>query len=232
MAEDGYQWWIARLAANLHLTDLVRLDHFRGFVGYWRVPADHETAIHGKWKNGPGLALFEALKEALGSLPLIAEDLGDITPDVHELRLHLGLPCMRVLHFAFGEDNADHAPHQIAPDTVIYTGTHDNDTTVGWYRSIDDKTKERLALYTGHSKAENVHLALTRLAYTSVAHLAILPVQDVLGLGSEARMNVPGVADGGWTWRLDAKQLAAHHAHRLQELAKLTGRGVRSGDRP
>lgn len=224
MAEDGYRWWTARIAANLRLTDMVRLDHFRGFAGYWRVPAGEETAIHGEWKKGPGLALFEALKNALGNLPLIAEDLGDITPDVDELRRQLALPSMRVLHFAFGEVDGEHAPHQLTPNTVVYTGTHDNDTTTGWYGSLDDESRQRLALYTGCSQAENVHLALTRLAYTSVAGLAVLPLQDVLGLGSEARMNVPGLAEGNWAWRLDAEQLTAAHANGLHKLAEVSGR--------
>ena len=224
MAEEGYGWWIDRLRANLRLADRVRFDHFRGFAGYWRVEASETTAENGEWVDGPGLALFEALRDALGSLPLVAEDLGEITPDVDELRLALGLPGMRVLHFAFGEVNGTHIPHRFDPNTVVYTGTHDNDTTLGWYASADEETRQRFATYAGPHHEEEVHRVLTRLAHTSVASLSILPVQDVIGLGGEARMNVPGLPEGNWAWRLDPDQLTTEHAADLRLLAQISGR--------
>ena len=230
MAEDGYRWWIDRLAANLRLADLVRLDHFRGFAGYWRVPADEETAVNGEWQKGPGRPLFDAMKHALGSLPLVAEDLGEITPDVDELRRGLDLPCMRVLQFAFDDIDGDHAPHRLEPSTALYTGTHDNDTTTGWYNALSGEAKQRFALYAGAADENNIHHTLTRLAYTSVALLAILPIQDVLGLPTEARMNTPGLPDGNWAWRLDAGQLTAEHATRLRELADVSGRLPRGAE--
>ena len=223
MAEDGYSWWVARLAATLELCDLVRLDHFRAFAAYWRVPAAEETAEHGTWVDGPGLPLFEALRQALGDLPLIAEDLGVITRDVEALRRDAGLPGMKVLQFAFSEPDSRHLPHRYQRSSVVYTGTHDNDTTRGWYRGLDRAAKRRVRSTTG-SGARRVHQALIRLAYTSVADLAVVPMQDVLGLGSEARMNVPGSAGGNWSWRLDASALEPKIAERLRSLAELSGR--------
>ena len=225
MAEDDYAWWVDRLAANLRLTDRVRLDHFRAFAAYWRVPAGDKTAVNGTWVTGPGRALFDALETVFGSpLPLVAEDLGEITPDVHELRNSLDLPGMRVLHFAFDDVDGDHIPHRLTPCTVIYTGTHDNNTTVGWYHSASEETRQRFAHYTGHNEPEGVEIALIRLAYTAVAELAVVPAQDVLGLGSEARMNTPGLAEGNWVWRLNAGQLTDGHAERLRQLAEVSAR--------
>jgi 4-alpha-glucanotransferase len=225
MAENGYAWWIDRLAANLRLTDRVRLDHFRGFAAYWRVPAGEETAVNGTWAPGPGRPLFNALEAAFGSpLPLVAEDLGEITPDVHELRRGLGLPGMRVLQFAFDDLDGDHIPHRLTPRTVVYTGTHDNDTTAGWFRSASPETRQRFTRYTGHDGPEGAARALTRLAYTTVADLAVIPAQDVLGLGGEARMNIPGQGEGNWAWRLDAGQLTEGHATELRQLAEVSGR--------
>ncbi|MCP3960416.1 MAG: 4-alpha-glucanotransferase [bacterium] len=223
MAEDGYSWWVARLSAALETSDLVRIDHFRGFAGFWRVPAGDETAENGAWVDGPGMALFDALREALGELPLIAEDLGVITPDVEELRRDAGLPGMKVLQFAFGAPNSEYLPHRYERDSVVYTGTHDNDTTRGWYRGLDRAAKRRVRAYSG-SGARRVHQALIRLAYTSAADLAVVPMQDVLGLGSEARMNTPAVEGGNWSWRLEESMLDPKAAGRLRSLAELTGR--------
>ncbi len=222
MHATGYAWWCARMAANLRLVDLVRLDHFRGFAGYWQVPAGEETAIPGRWVEGPGMALFAALRKALGTLPVVAEDLGHITPDVDALRRELAVPGMHVLQFGFHPDSA-HAVHHQRPASVVYTGTHDNDTTVGWYRELPDEDRQTVRDLSG-GRDRDIHWALIRLAYTSVAELAVVPVQDVLGLGSEARMNIPGSAEGNWTWRLEPGQPSAEPADRLRRLAELSAR--------
>ncbi|MCB1057958.1 MAG: 4-alpha-glucanotransferase [Acidobacteria bacterium] len=231
MAEDGFSWWIRRLRANLWLTDVVRLDHFRGFAAYWSVPAGETTAIRGEWIPGPGAELFEAFLRELGELPLVAEDLGVITPDVVALRDGFGLPGMHVLQFGLTDPESIHAPHNHVRRAVVYTGTHDNDTTVGWYESLDRRERREVRRYTG-STSKTMHWALIRLAYTSVAETAVVPVQDVLGLGAEARMNTPGVADGNWGWRYEESSyehatLSLELAARLRELAAVTGRGPR-----
>ena len=209
---------------GLLLHDELRLDHFRGFAGYWAVPADAETAEEGAWEPGPGLALFEAVRAALGKLPFVAEDLGLITEDVTVLRKALELPGMRVLQFGFGEDDSDHAPSNLTSDVVVYTGTHDNDTTRGWFAALDPETKERVLEGVG-GDADGVVWNLIRVAMTSVADVAIFPLQDVLDLGSEARMNVPGVATGNWSWRVHSDSFTQERADRLRRLAEKTGRG-------
>ena len=225
MADDGFSWWVERLAANLRWCDALRLDHFRGFEAYWRVPADAETAAAGDWAPGPGKALFDALEKALGPLPLIAEDLGDITPEVESLRRELGLPGMKILQFAFNSDDSEHLPHHHEPATVVYTGTHDNQTSAGWAEHLDPDSARRLRLHTGaEGEPGDIAWSLIRTAYLSPAETAIVPIQDVLGLGNEARMNVPAVAEGHWTWRLDGDQLTAEHAARLRALAEASGR--------
>ena len=228
--EDGYRWWIERLRANLELCDRLRIDHFRGFAAYWRVLAEAETAVDGEWVEGPGRELFDAVRDALGplsaaDLPLVAEDLGVITPDVEALRRGLGLPGMKVLHFAFDEEDSDHLPRHYEPACVVYTGTHDNDTTVSWYRDLDDEARRRLhrCLGTGGDAGE-IHWALIRLAYESLAETAMVPVQDVLGLDGEARMNTPANAEGNWSWRLRPSQLGSELAGRLRALAEAAGR--------
>ena len=221
MKERGYAWWTARLANNLRTCDRLRLDHFRAFAGYWSVPAADETAENGTWEAGPGLALFDAWREAFGDLPLVAEDLGVITPDVVKLRRDAGLPGIKVLQFAFGDADSDHLPHNFERRSVVYTGTHDNNTTRGWFRSLDRETRRRVRRYAGRGK---VHRAFIRLAYTSVAELAIVPAQDVLGLGAEARMNTPAVAAGNWRWRLNPGALDDKAAIRLRSLAAVSGR--------
>jgi len=224
MAEDDYAWWVARLRRTLAQADLVRIDHFRGFAAYWQVPVDEETAINGQWIPGPGEAFFDAVLRQMGSLPIIAEDLGLITPDVVALRQHYGLPGMRVLQFAFDSDAANvHLPHNHTRDGVIYTGTHDNDTTLGWYATRDVRTQHRARLYTG-CDGSAMHWSLIRLALTSVGDTAIIPLQDVLGLGSEARFNTPGHPHGNWAWRFDAAALRPELAVALRDLAELSGR--------
>jgi 4-alpha-glucanotransferase len=198
---EGYAWWIERLRAQLRWFHLVRLDHFRGFAGYWEVAAGAATAREGRWVDGPGRELFDALGAALGELPLVAEDLGEITDDVVALRRALGLPGMRVLQFGFGDGTSDHRAHRLEPETVVYTGTHDNDTTAGWFATAPEAERRRALDYLGCAEDE-VPWALVRQAWTSVAEVALAPAQDLLGLGGEARMNRPGIAGGNWTWRL------------------------------
>jgi len=216
----GHRWWIERFRRALELVDVVRIDHFRGFVSYWAIPERHKTAKHGRWRPGPGSELFLAVRHALGDLPVIAEDLGLITPAVYRLRDRLGLPGMAVLHWAFGgrRDNP-HAPRNHRENLVVYTSTHDTDTAVGWFRSL--RRREREA--TGIDPAEP-HWGLIEIALASRAALAVIPAQDVLGLGSEARMNRPGRVGGNWRWRLRRGQLTPDLAARLREAAARYGR--------
>ena len=222
-ARTHYHWWIERVRTNLRLADLVRLDHFRGFAAYWEIPASEPTAVNGRWMPGPGLALFEAMREALGALPLVAEDLGFITPEVQELRQAIDVPGMKILQFGFAEADSPHLPHRFEPETVVYTGTHDNDTARGWFEHAPEYDRELARSYLGDD-CTNVAWSLIRTAYTSVAHVAIVPAQDVLGLGSEARMNRPGAEHGNWSWRLAPGALTREHAERLRWLAEITGR--------
>jgi 4-alpha-glucanotransferase len=235
MARQGFAWWIARLRSALSLFDRVRLDHFRGFEACWEVPGRDTTAEYGRWVKGPGAALFDTLARALGTLPIVAENLGVITPEVEALRERYSLPGMAVLQFAFGSDPQGNTfvPHNLTRDTVVYTGTHDNDTTVGWWtagvgdttRSEDDARRERdLARAYLRSDGSEIHWDFIRAALGSVADTAIVPVQDVLGLGSEARMNVPAREQGNWAWRLHPDQLTDVHRDRLRALAELFGR--------
>ena len=224
MAADGYAWWVARFRQTFKTVDIARLDHFRGFAAYWEVPAGETTAINGQWVDGPGADLFDAVRSALGTLPIIAEDLGLITPDVHALREQFQLPGMKVLQFAFPTD-AEHPylPHNYEPNCVVYTGTHDNDTTLGWYHSIDAEEKRNLHRYLGPTP-EPMPWALIRLAYASVADVAVIPLQDILGLGTEARMNTPGKGCGNWSWRYRAHDLHTELHDRLLDLALTYGR--------
>lgn len=236
MEEQGFGWWIERLRANLRQADLVRLDHFRGFAGFWQVPAGNATAKGGRWVNAPGQALFAALAQALGDayggeLPVLAEDLGEITPDVDQLRHDFNLPGMRVLQFGFGAEASGHTPHRIEKRAVVYTGTHDNDTTVGWYRSLGLEERERFHTYTGSSPRE-VHWTLIRVAYATAAELALVPIQDVLGLSSSARMNTPGVGEGNWAFRLKEGDLQKESAERLRRLAEVFERLPRKQPAP
>jgi 4-alpha-glucanotransferase len=207
----GYRWWIERFRRSLELVEMTRVDHFRGFVSYWAVPSRHKTAKRGSWRRGPGRELFDAVARALGGLPLIAEDLGVITPAVYALRDELGLPGMAVLQWAFGPARSNpHALANIQPRQVVYTSTHDTDTAVGWYRSLSAKRRRD----TGLDPAAP-HWELIELALGSRAGLAVVPAQDVLGLGSEARMNRPGHATGNWSWRLRPGELTDSLAARL-----------------
>ena len=227
-ADEGYAWWIERIRHTFSLVDIVRIDHFRGFAGYWEIPASEPTAIAGRWQPGPGAPLFTAITAALGELPIIAEDLGIITPDVDTLRRAFGLPGMRILHFAFGEgaldDNANaYLPHNFEANTVVYTGTHDNNTTQGWWAQCSPAMRQHVLDYLGGTDptGHDIHWQLIRTACASVANTAIHPMQDVLGLGSEQRMNLPGQGEGYWEWRFGWHQVAPLHAARLAEFCKL-----------
>jgi len=225
IARDQYRFWIRRMGRALELYDLVRIDHFRGFSACWAVPAGAPDARGGAWTPGPGLALFDALRRALGGLPLIAEDLGDIDAPVRALRDGAGLPGMLILQFAFGGGPASpFLPHHHVRDAVCYTGTHDNDTTAGWWRAADPAVRSHVAAYLGKPVLADVTWEMIRLACASVADTAIVPVQDILDLGSEARLNVPGMPEKNWTWRMAAGALTADHARRLRALAATFGR--------
>ena len=225
MRETGYAWWLARLRHAFGQADLVRIDHFRGFAGYWEVPGDAETAAAGRWCDGPGMELFDAARRELGELPLVAEDLGVITDDVRELRRELGIPGMRVLQFGLGGGSAEHLPLGWEPDLVVYTGTHDSDTSAGWFASLAPETQRLVSEELGCT--EEIPWAMIRALLTSVADTAIVPLQDLLELGSEARFNTPSVGEGNWSWRFDWPQLTPELARRLRRLAELTRRASR-----
>lgn len=222
--KTGYAWWVERMRRTLQLFDAVRIDHFRGFESAWEIPADEPTAIHGCWRKGPGRELFDVLAERLGPLPIMVEDLGIITPEVRALRDALGYPGMAVLQFAFGGDDTNpYLPHNHIANQVVFTGTHDNDTTLGWYQHAPEYERDHVRRYLSVD-GEDIVNDLIRVAYSSVAETAIIPMQDVLQLGSEARMNVPGRPDGNWTWRFTWDQLEEGRADWFLELALETGR--------
>ncbi|HQS83046.1 MAG TPA: 4-alpha-glucanotransferase [Thiobacillus sp.] len=208
MQADGFLWWRQRLATHFEWFDLVRIDHYRGLVAAWAIPASEPTAIHGEWQPAPGEALLQAIIDDLGRLPLVAEDLGIITPDVVALKEKFGMPGMAVLQFSF-DDHADnpHKPQNITPATVAYTGTHDNDTTAGWWASLPDDARQNAMHQLGVSDPAAMLDTMINTVLDSAAALAMLPLQDVLGLGSSARMNIPGTNNGNWTWRFDWSQL-------------------------
>lgn len=221
LKQRKYDWWMGRLKKNIELFDIVRLDHFRAFDEYWEVPAEENTARNGQWKPGPGKDFFDAVKKELGELPFIAEDLGEITQSVYQLRDAFHLPGMKVLQFAFGSDmpQSPHISHHHEQNFIVYTGTHDNNTTLGWYRTeADDEMKKRIGTYLGKSFNENeIQKELSRLAYSSVAKIVILPMQDILGLDENARMNKPSSGDNNWNWRLTPEQLSGDTEHQLKE---------------
>ena len=224
MARQGFAWWIERLRAQLALSDLVRIDHFIGFTRCWAVPASETTASHGQWLAGPGATIGLAVRQALGHLPVIAEDLGLLTPEAEELRDCFELPGMEVLQFAFAGDASNRfLPHHYKPNCVVYTGTHDNDTTVGWFRSASPQERSFAQRYLARS-GEDIAYDVIRAAMSSVADTVIVPLQDVLVLGSEARMNHPGRADGNWSWRFRPEMLGAWHLSRLCEMTELYDR--------
>jgi 4-alpha-glucanotransferase len=242
MLADGFRWWIERVRATLRIFDIVRIDHFRGFAASWEIPGGDKTAEHGRWVNVPGRELFTAIKRALGDLPIIAEDLGVITPDVEALRDDFGLPGMRILQFAFGGDtkNAD-LPHNYIRNSVVYTGTHDNDTTVSWFssqpgagstRNTEQIERERnFSLNYLNSDGHEIHWDFIRAVLASVADTAIIPLQDLLGLGTEARMNLPNSTTGNWAWRYKTDALTIEVGERLKRLTQLYGRDNKPDDK-
>lgn len=224
MKEDNYSWWIDRFKETLQMVDIVRLDHFRGFEAYWAVPYGEDTAINGTWKKGPGADLFNALEASLGNIPVIAEDLGFITKEVHELREQFNLPGMKILQFAFNSsEESDVIPHRYDKNSVVYTGTHDNETILGWFGSAFSSDKEYALKYM-KSDGKDVAWDFIQLAYSTVSNMAIVPLQDVLALGNEARMNLPGTSGGNWTWRYKEGVLTEDIAYRLADITKLYGR--------
>jgi len=225
MRAHGYDWWIKRLRWATQTCDYIRLDHFRGFAQFWEIPAHELTAINGRWVDGPGDDLFNRVRDALGGLPFFAEDLGYITPDVHALRDRHNIPGLAVLQFGFGDPGAHmYLPHRLTPDRVIYTGTHDNDTTLGWWNSSATE-HERRAVESYCGKMEDgVNWAFIRLAQASVASLSVIPVQDVLGLGSEARLNTPSTHEGNYRWRMQPGSLTSSLQEKLAQLAEVCDR--------
>ena len=226
-AFHGFNWWVERMKSALFLYDRVRIDHFRGFEAYWEVPATEKTAINGRWVKGPGEALFNALIDSLGPLPVIAEDLGVITPDVEALRDRFGFPGMKILQFAFGSGPGNsYLPHNHVREAVVYTGTHDNDTTSGWYAGLPSKEKKQIRDYLG-SDGKDIVGDLVRAALASVANMAVIPLQDILKLDSSGRMNVPGTPRGNWSWRFLADDIREEHRTRLHDLTEMYGRLMR-----
>ena len=224
MRRDGFAFWRERLRRQLERVDLLRLDHFRAFAAHWAIPAGAPDARSGAWRRTPGWALLRTLNEDLGRMPLVAEDLGVITPDVEDLRHGFDLPGMRVLQFGFdGRSDNPHLSHLHERESIVYTGTHDNDTALGWYRSLDGQTARRVDFYFGSTPHEMPD-ALVRAALGSVGKLAVVPVQDILALGSEARLNTPATSAGNWAWRLPPGSLTAELAERYRHLNGAFGR--------
>jgi 4-alpha-glucanotransferase len=222
--QDRYKWWLKRINSTLKLFDFIRLDHFRGFVNYWEVPAGNETAEIGQWLPGPGADFFEVMQNELGVLPIIAEDLGEISTDVYKLRDQFDLPGMKILQFAFSSDPEDpFLPHNYPVNCVAYTGTHDNDTVLGWYQSAPVEEKDFCRRYLARS-GENISWDLIRAVWSSVAKITIAPLQDFLGLGTEARMNYPGRPSGNWSWRVLSHQINSELAQRINEINFLYSR--------
>ena len=224
LAKINYSWWADRLRIIFDQVDVVRIDHFRGFDAYWEIPAGEPTAIIGRWVNGPGVAFFQVIHETLGELPIIAEDLGVITPQVEQLRDQFDFPGMKILQFAFGgERNSNFLPHNFNHNCVVYTGTHDNETTVGWYQNSTSDEKDHVRRYVARDGTD-IAWDLIRLAYASVADSAVVPLQDLMSLGNEARMNFPGKSGGWWRWRYTPEMLTDDIADRLRDLTYLFSR--------
>jgi 4-alpha-glucanotransferase len=226
LKQDGFSWWLERIRSQMEMFDLMRIDHFRGFEAYWEVDAAAETAIDGRWVKGPGESFFQVLKQVFGDLPLVAEDLGVITPEVTALRTAFGLPGMKILQFAFdGSSDNPYLPHNHEVLSVVYTGTHDNNTTLGWYQELEEEERATVRRYLGESD-EAMPALLMRAALASVARLAVIPLQDVLELDGTHRMNVPGVADDNWRWRFQWDQVQEHQKQRLRDWIAMYGRRV------
>lgn len=231
-ARTGYAWWVERVRTSLRRVDMLRIDHFRGFAASWVIPAGSPSAASGHWESGPGKEIFDAIQQALGTLPFVVEDLGLITPDVVELRKELGFPGMSVLQFAFDSGpGSAYLPHNYDANTVVYSGTHDNQTSIGWFRSLPDWVRTNVQRYLGRDGSD-IAWDLIRLAQSSVAELSIVPLQDVMRLDDDARMNFPGTPTGNWVWRFAPHQLHSGLAEGLRELTETYGRTPDSaGDR-
>lgn len=229
LKETGYSWWLRRIEYNLKLFDIIRLDHFRGFVSYWEVPIGEKTAVHGRWIDAPVKDFFNTLYKHFPSLPLIAEDLGTITPDVREIMNMFGIPGMKILLFAFGDDLPinPYIPHNHIQPCIVYTGTHDNNTIRGWFkREAGPEERKRVYKYLGREVSEDdIHREITRLAMMSVANMVVIPMQDMLGLGEESRMNLPATSENNWAWRLLPEQITPALRNELTEATVLYGRG-------
>jgi len=231
MQKDGYTWWVQRFAQMFHLFDAIRVDHFRGFDEYWEIPAEEPTAIQGRWVEGPRHALFETIRERLGDLPIIAEDLGLTTPTVDQLRDDFSFPGMKIIQFAFdGDESNSFLPHNYPQNCVVYTGTHDNDTSVGWYEKASEAERHLMRVYT-RSSGEDVAWELIRLAMFSTADQAIIPLQDYMSLPGEHRMNFPGTVGSNWRWRYTQQMLASLDQERVREMVALSYRGREKGPR-
>ncbi|MBD1913306.1 4-alpha-glucanotransferase [Leptolyngbya sp. FACHB-8] len=225
LQETDFEWWVERFRATFQLVDMVRIDHFRGFCAFWAVAQGEETAINGEWLEAPGEIFFKTLQEKMGTLPIIAEDLGVITPDVVALREQFQFPGMKILQFAFGSGPDNHfLPFNHDRNFVVYTGTHDNDTTQGWFQTLPDWEREAFRNYLGCTSDSGIHWDLIRLAMGSVANQAVFPLQDTLGLGTEARMNFPGKAEGNWQWRYPQEALTREVSDRLRFMTQIYGR--------
>ena len=225
LKKENYKWWIDRVKFNLTTCDIIRIDHFRGFDSYWAIPAGEKTAINGTWEKGPGMDLFNAIKKELGDLPIIAEDLGNLTPSVIQLRKDSTFPGMKILQFAFdsGEEN-DYLPHTYYKNSVVYTGTHDHDTIVGWYKKAKAADKKWVKDYLDISNDKEIHWNFIKSAWGSIADIAIAPIQDFLGLDDKSRINTPGVASGNWRWRLSENDLTDELAKKIAYITKIYGR--------
>lgn len=225
LRDTQFHWWLMRIRAILDYVDLIRIDHFRGFQAYWAVAEGETTAMNGQWIEAPGTEFFELVKQELGSLPILAEDLGLITPEVIELRDRFEFPGMKILHFAFGSDSKNlYLPFNFPQNCVVYTGTHDNDTTVGWFNQLEEYERNRLQMFLGCFSGAGIHWDLIRVAMMSIADRAIIPMQDLFGLGSESRMNTPGKADDNWSWRYQAEWINDDICHQLRELTRFSDR--------
>ncbi len=224
MKKNGYAWWGNRLRSAFTFADIVRVDHFRGFEAYWEIPAEEETAVIGQWVQGPYFDFFDTMLETLGELPIIAEDLGVITPEVEAMRDRYDFPGMKILQFAFGgEQNSGFLPHTFGTNCVVYTGTHDNETAVGWYQNADEQERDHIRRYLAVS-GQDIAWDMIRIALASVADTAVIPMQDLFSLDNSARMNFPGKVGGYWRWRYRAEMLQDHIAHRLRDMCWVYGR--------
>lgn len=227
LQQNDFKWWVQRFHAMLEYIDIIRIDHFRGFQAFWAVPFGETTAMNGEWVEAPGEALFQVLNQQLGKLPVLAEDLGTITPEVDALRDQFEFPGMKILQFGFGSDIGNpYLPYNYQRNCVVYTGTHDNDTSIGWFNQLSAQAREAVLSYLGSTSSEGIHWDLIRLALSSVGNQAIIPLQDILGLGNSSRMNVPSRAEGNWAWRYQPGVLTEELRDRLQALTTIYGRAA------